>query len=153
MSALFLMWEGDLDCSRMYQSDPTARVNRRHRPILIQMKPQDNIITIGRHGSDEDLSYGLESCFVQDLISPLHATIRRTANGNFELEDHSTNGTYVNYRRINGRTILNDGDIVCFGHLDAGFINPGDQVPQYRYDQKYTVAIAPEDDEIFSVPL
>ncbi|KAM3175767.1 hypothetical protein ACTXT7_007880 [Hymenolepis weldensis] len=112
------------------------------------MKPHEDIIKIGRHDSYEPLTYGLESCFVQSLVSPLHATIRRIEDEIFELEDHSTNGTYVNYQRVNGKTILNDGDTICFGHLDAVFISPGDQVARYSYDLKYTVAITPPDDEI-----
>lgn len=139
MATLFLMWEGDLDISRLYQLDPTRRVGRIHRPLLMQMKPHEYIIKIGRHDSCEHLTYGLESCFVQSLVSPLHATIRRIEKEIFELEDHSTNGTYVNYKRVNGKTLLKDGDTICFGHLDAVFIRPGDEVAQYYYDLKYSV--------------
>ncbi|MCX8117577.1 MAG: FHA domain-containing protein [Desulfobacterota bacterium] len=65
-------------------------------------------ITIGRHPSSQlrfpgDLTY----------ISRQHAEIVREGN-QFKLIDHSTNGTYVNGKRVK-EIFLKDGDVLMFG--------------------------------------
>ena len=64
-------------------------------------------ITIGRHPSSN-------LWFPADLsgISRNHAEIVREGN-NFRLVDHSTNGTYVNGKRVT-ETILKSGDVLTF---------------------------------------
>jgi pSer/pThr/pTyr-binding forkhead associated (FHA) protein len=45
----------------------------------------------------------------------------RQANGQIALEDlGSTNGTYVNGTRVQGQTVLHDGDRIRFGGEKAG---------------------------------
>jgi pSer/pThr/pTyr-binding forkhead associated (FHA) protein len=66
-----------------------------------------DLITIGRHPSSN-------LCFAADLssISRNHAEIIREGN-NFRLVDHSSNGTYVNGKRVT-ETILKSGDVLAF---------------------------------------
>jgi pSer/pThr/pTyr-binding forkhead associated (FHA) protein len=67
----------------------------------------DTEISIGRHPS-------CHVCFPKDLaiISREHARIVREGN-RFKLIDHSTNGTYLNGKKIT-ETNLKDGDILLF---------------------------------------
>lgn len=49
-------------------------------------------------------------------VSPRHIRISELANGTFVIQDiGSTNGTYLNGRKIYSRTILVKGDIVQIG--------------------------------------
>lgn len=54
--------------------------------------------------------------FLEDLaVSRLHATIRETGDGGYEIEDHrSATGTYVNGMRINRYRLL-EGDTIQIG--------------------------------------
>jgi len=72
----------------------------------IQEFPEANIV-IGRHPSCQVL-------FPADLtgISRKHAELIREGN-RFKLVDHSTNGTFVNGKRIT-ETYLKDGDVIMF---------------------------------------
>ena len=65
------------------------------------------VITIGRSPSSH-------LCFPADLaiISRKHAEILREGN-RFKLIDHSTNGTFVNGKRIK-ESYLKDGDVMMF---------------------------------------
>ena len=60
----------------------------------------------------------------EDTVSSRHATFLYE-RGRWWLEDHgSTNGTWVNNLRIEGRVRLNDGDEVRFGRVAARFGPP-----------------------------
>src|SRR4051794_10466073 len=64
--------------------------------------------TIGREGCEVNL--------MDPEVSRRHATIR-DQGGNLAIEDlGSTNGTFVNDKRISEVTVLNDGDIVRLGN-------------------------------------
>jgi len=69
-------------------------------------------IALGRHQT-ADLRFDPEA----DLdVSARHAEITRVANGSYRIRDvGSTNGTYVNGRRIVGEETLNDGDVIWLG--------------------------------------
>jgi pSer/pThr/pTyr-binding forkhead associated (FHA) protein len=67
-------------------------------PILIGRSPE----------ADINISY-------DDYCSRKHASIR-ILNNKFVIEDlNSTNGTYVNGKKIEGEWMLSDGDIITFG--------------------------------------
>ena len=66
------------------------------------------VITLGRH-PDNDVVFPAG----MTVISRRHAEIRREGN-RFRLLDHSTNGTYVNGRRVED-TFLKDGDVLIIG--------------------------------------
>jgi hypothetical protein len=80
--------------------------------------PDQGLVTIGR---DPDRDICLSG---DDQVSRRHADLRHTG-GRWVVTDHSTNGTYVNGRRIAERA-LNDGDQLRFGttaytfHADGG---------------------------------
>lgn len=60
------------------------------------------------------INYIIESAFGKNLISRYHTTIKRRSGRKFVIYDHSTNGTFVNYVRVNFKATLNNGDIGCF---------------------------------------
>ena len=73
---------------------------------MILSRPE---VTIGR----------AESCdigfFGDPRVEKLHARILQVGD-HYELEDNSTpHGTYVNNQRVNGRSPLNDGDLIRIG--------------------------------------
>lgn len=74
-----------------------------HRGELITLKPQSVI------GKDPTCDVVFNDAF----LSARHATIR-AHNGLFVLEDHSTNGTYVNDRKISRHELV-DSDFVKVG--------------------------------------
>jgi predicted component of type VI protein secretion system len=83
--------------------------------MFIEQKPMEGRehslapgTTIGREGCDVVLA--------DPEVSRRHATIRED-NGGPAIEDlGSTNGTYVNDRRITGLQVLKDGDVVRLGN-------------------------------------
>src|SRR3954462_5557493 len=83
--------------------------------IFVEQKPMEgreqNLqagATIGREGCDVNL--------MDPEVSRRHAAIR-DQGGNLAIEDlGSTNGTFVNDKRISEVTVLNDGDIVRLGN-------------------------------------
>ncbi|CDS37870.1 Forkhead associated [Echinococcus multilocularis] len=76
------------------------------------------------------------------MISRDHATITRLPDGRFMLHDHSLTGTYLNYTRVYGCDILNQEDIICFGHPYGTGVLPGQTVDAFYSDLKYRVRIA-----------
>lgn len=48
-------------------------------------------------------------------VSRHHATIKIDNQGNYILQDHSTNGVFLNSQKVNGSAILSPGDIIQIG--------------------------------------
>jgi hypothetical protein len=48
-------------------------------------------------------------------VSRQHATLQREAHGAWSISDHSTNGTFVNGRRVENHLELRDGDMLTLG--------------------------------------
>ncbi len=80
-----------------------------HKGELHTLKPQT---VIGRDPT-------CDVCFNDNVMSSRHATIRAN-NGKFILEDHSTNGTYVNDKRITSHDLV-DNDFIKFGNTLVKF--------------------------------
>jgi pSer/pThr/pTyr-binding forkhead associated (FHA) protein len=80
-----------------------------HRGELHTLKPQSVI------GKDPTC----DIVFNDSFLSSRHATIR-AQGGNFVLEDHSTNGTFVNDKRVTRQELL-DNDFVKFGQTLVKF--------------------------------
>ncbi len=76
-----------------------------------QRRFEQSIVAIGRHPSS-DFQFDPD----RDLdVSAKHAEIRES-NGQYTIVDRgSTNGTFVNGRRVPGELVLNDGDRISFG--------------------------------------
>jgi S1-C subfamily serine protease len=70
------------------------------------------VIALGRH-LQSDLRFDPD----EDLdVSAKHAEIVRDATGSYRIRDvASTNGTFLNGRRIAGEETLNDGDVIWLG--------------------------------------
>lgn len=66
--------------------------------------PTSEPITFGSHPSNT-ITYQF-----RDLVSKHHGQIKPTEEGGYELVDTSTNGTYVNSKRVEGRYLLQFGD-------------------------------------------
>ena len=99
----------------MSQSEPSFP-DRPTARLLVQKGPQPNQVfdlsqeqlTIGRSASNQ-------VAITDPEISRKHARLVRQGN-DYAIEDlGSTNGTFVNERRIVGLTPLHDGDIIEFG--------------------------------------
>ncbi len=80
-----------------------------HKGELHTLKPQSVI------GKDPTC----DVVFNDPFMSGRHATIRQT-NGKFMLEDHSTNGTFVNDKKIKTHELI-DSDFVKFGQTLVKF--------------------------------
>ncbi|MGW5672410.1 FHA domain-containing protein [Micromonospora sp. NPDC003776] len=82
-------------------------------------------------------------------LSRRHATVQSTAEGVWLTDLGSTNGTWLNDRRISGGVPLADGDVVRVGRTELRFFDPGvartDPVGLHfgmpRRDQRFTVPL------------
>jgi FHA domain len=93
------------------------------RERIVVFAPAADVVTVGRRSSS-DLVIDWD-----DQVSRLHARFERVAAG-WELVDDglSSNGTFVNERRLNGRSPLRPGDVLRFGATQMTFHAPR-QVP------------------------
>lgn len=101
------------------------------RLVSIGVHPQleyrldKNTLAIGSHHSNDIV-------LADTTVSRRHATISRRL-GRFVLTDlGSTNGCYINGRRISRATALKRGDEVRFGSARFGFLSAGDAVASRR---------------------
>lgn len=58
------------------------------------------------------------------MVSRYHARMERDTNGQWWIVDFSTNGTFVNGEKLNGRRALQSGDQVGIGRTQIGFLAP-----------------------------
>lgn len=94
-----------------------ARITRQHgtREVPLIFKPGGKRLNVGR-ASDNDLTLNDGS------VSKIHAALLMTAEGTLLVADTgSTNGTYINGRRIayGESRLLEDGDVVGFGDVEV----------------------------------
>jgi pSer/pThr/pTyr-binding forkhead associated (FHA) protein len=78
---------------------------------------------LGRWSPNNDVDIDLTRFDTKKLVSRLHARIERRADGNYYLIDnHSTNGTHLNEKRLAIDTphVLRTGDKIAFGTLQSG---------------------------------
>jgi hypothetical protein len=85
--------------------------------VVLAFRPGGRRVNVGR-ASDSDLSLGHAS------VSKIHAALQMNREGTLLVTDTgSTNGTYINGRRLSygeARTI-EDGDVVAFGDVEVRF--------------------------------
>lgn len=142
MSILQFIWVGDLDESKTQRlQNPQALSYDRCHPKKMVVRQDKKETRIGRKNSKMPPDYALESAVSNRMISRNHVTIERLSKGNYMLYDHSLNGTYVNFVRVIGGTILKHEDVVCFGHINGANIKPGESVTPFATDLKYRVEI------------
>jgi len=94
-----------------------ARVTLQHgtREIPLIFKPGGRRLNVGR-ASDNDLTLNDTS------VSKIHAALLMTAEGTLLVADTgSTNGTYINGRRIayGESRLIEDGDVIGFGDVEV----------------------------------
>ncbi len=119
VAGLFFLWVLRVASTQSRAAAETAGTKRRRGgPLAIEfIEPDeragervdvDNAVTIGR-GGDCDLQVN------DTYLSSRHARFSNDA-GDLMVEDlGSTNGTYVNQELVNGRLLLEKGDIVQVG--------------------------------------
>ena len=91
----------------VFQSGPRAGQERR-------IDPGQSIVL----GRDQDIDVPLDD----SRVSRRHARLRVDANGTATIEDlGSTNGTVVNGRRIEGPTVVHEGDAISIGNTRVTF--------------------------------
>src|SRR6478672_4245899 len=87
------------------------RITIRQGPNSGQIIVVDRALTLGR---DADIDVTLNDA----LVSTRHATLSPNADGSVELTDlGSTNGTFVNDRRVEGSTTLRGGERIRLGKV------------------------------------
>lgn len=89
------------------------------RSRIVVLGPSADAVTVGRRsGCDLGLRW-------DDQVSRLHARFERTLDG-WELVDDglSSNGTFINERRLHGRAVLHAGDVLRFGSTEVTFHTP-----------------------------
>jgi len=72
-------------------------------------------------GSIKTIGRATRADFILDraMVSRLHCRLTATPSGQLEVEDlNSTNGTFVNGRRVTKRTALSDGDRLRVGRVE-----------------------------------
>jgi pSer/pThr/pTyr-binding forkhead associated (FHA) protein len=94
-----------------------ARVTLSHgtREVPLVFKPGGKRLNVGR-ASDNDLMLNETS------VSKIHAALLMTSEGTLLVADTgSTNGTYINGRRIayGESRLIEDGDVVGFGDVEV----------------------------------
>ena len=95
----------------------TARITQQHgtREVPLIFKPGGKRLNVGR-ASDNELTLNDGS------VSKIHAALLMTAEGTLLVADTgSTNGTYINGRRIayGESRLIEDGDVIGFGDVEV----------------------------------
>ena len=96
-----------------------ARITQQHgtREVPLIFKPGGKRLNVGR-ASDNELTINDGS------VSKIHAALLMTAEGTLLVADTgSTNGTYLNGRRIayGESRLIEDGDVIGFGDVEVRF--------------------------------
>lgn len=94
--------------------------DRNKNEIIFENKTAD-VITIGR---DESNTLVIKS----PSISRLHTKLIKR-DGSFYVEDHSSNGTYLNSKKINGIASVKTGDLVIIGDHALKLVSLDDDLP------------------------
>ncbi|VDO11840.1 unnamed protein product [Rodentolepis nana] len=152
MSIFRLHYIGNLALDPRFPDTILSKVPDIYRPKVIEFPKDRDEIKIGRVDSDSLNDFNLESCIYRPLITPHHASIKRTQEGEYELHDYSLNGTFVNYIRVGEAVTLKRNDIICFGCYDSFGKKPGEKVTNFPWDQKYVVYLGPPEDDPFMKP-
>jgi pSer/pThr/pTyr-binding forkhead associated (FHA) protein len=95
------------------------RVQTTNRPIVIQLH---RLTTLGRYDEDRAQQPDIDLTMYNALekgVSSLHASIQHSQDGVWLQDAGSTNGTYLNGRRLtaNQNYIVRDGDEIQLGRL------------------------------------
>ena len=101
------------------------------KPRLGLLGLQDWPVELGRSPNPKYASMQLDA----PTVSRLHATIDRDGQGRYILQDHSTNGTFVNQRQVHRPVYLAEGDtirmgpfVLLFRHQTLELFDRGNQI-------------------------
>lgn len=102
-----------------------------HMAMLVSLQPEENINILlykdeTRIGKEERQA---DVCIAQDVISRVHARIQKEEGEYYIIDLDSTNGTYINGRKLIGteKVKLQQGDHVSFANVEYIFqmsVNP-----------------------------
>ena len=94
----------------------TDKIDEQSIIVASEILPLDSDITLIGRSSSAHYNISLKK-FGREIISRIHAEIRRNQDGRFEVFDtDAMNGLFVNRVSLKGRShILSQGDIVQFG--------------------------------------
>jgi pSer/pThr/pTyr-binding forkhead associated (FHA) protein len=114
--------------------DELARLNQsaRERGLSPQSPPAGQYLTLQEHGQTRLLAleqeithigrgFNCELRLEDQSVSRRHSIIMRRLNTTRILDDRSSNGTYVNGRRVNEAS-LTDGDVIVLGRVILGYL-------------------------------
>ena len=86
---------------------------------FVELRPMEGV----QRALDPDVTIGREGCDVvlpDPEVSRRHAALRMTGDGPAVEDLDSSNGTWVNGKRIHGVHPLQEGDVVRFGNTEWG---------------------------------
>ncbi|XP_049850947.1 uncharacterized protein LOC126324492 isoform X3 [Schistocerca gregaria] len=122
----------NLTCCTAHLFRQSPRVNETDTtPNVVHIKK--NGISIGRDQNSVDVY--LNSTYIPHVVSRVHAYILRSF-GKWKIRDNrSSNGVFVNSRKIVDQVQLKDGDLLVFGSARKYYIDRGLQYEysEYRY--------------------
>lgn len=114
--------------------DELARLSRhaRERTLHPQNPPPGQYLTLEEQGQTRLLAleqeithigrgFNCELRLEDQSVSRRHAIVMRRLNSTRILDDRSSNGTYVNGRRVN-EAQLTDGDVIVLGRVILGYL-------------------------------
>ena len=116
------------------------------------MEKQWSLESVSADGSRLDFMIGQLPCHIgrakeNDLtiaslgLSRVHAVISRDISGQLRLTDeNSTNGTFVNRRRVEGYCLLNANDVIHFASAEFKLrVNVAAKSAELPFDQMHTM--------------
>lgn len=109
----------------IYPSGPN--MGRRY-PLL-----SDRVLALGR-GEDADIR------ITDNSVSRRHAVVEPTLDGFYVADQHSTNGTFVNDKQLDGPWMLQDGDYLRVGNCLYRFLAGGNIEAEY-HEEIYRLTI------------
>jgi pSer/pThr/pTyr-binding forkhead associated (FHA) protein len=110
----------------------------RHRTLTPEHPPPGQYLTIEDEHQTRLLEllepvthlgrgFSCEVCLDDQRVSRRHAIITRRKSTTRILDDRSSNGTYVNGRRVS-EAVLHDGDVIVLGGVILGYL----EIPPHK---------------------
>ncbi|HTL89488.1 MAG TPA: ATP-binding cassette domain-containing protein [Leptolyngbya sp.] len=115
--------------------DPASSPTVTPSNLRLDLKPLRSPVELGR---EPDATRYAAMKLDSPVVSRRHATVYQTPDGGYTLQDHSTNGTFVNGARVERFAKLQDGDRIRIGPFtllyQRGSLELADRGNQIRLD-------------------